>query len=108
MRNLSFALLACLSVAACNQTPEAIADQAKKDEATCAGFGAKRGTDAMVNCRMALVRQRDIDMQQRADALLTGLALLSASSTPVPVMAAPVRCQTFPNGIYGGSQTTCF
>lgn len=60
-RNLLFAVLAITAcVAGCRSTSERIALQEAEDVANCKSFGASPGTDAMVNCRLALRQERQV------------------------------------------------
>jgi len=59
---------------------------AQQADAECRSYGAKPGTDAYVNCRVAVEQSRQ---RKKAILLGAGLGLLAAGATPPP---RPVTC----------------
>lgn len=96
-----------LAVSGCQPSPEAIAIQNQQDTAQCMQMGAKPGTDTMVNCRLALMQQRQAaDAQRRAGLAAVGIAMM-ANSQPRPIYTPPRTCNVMPTG-YGGGTINCF
>ena len=51
-------LLCAVALAACESTYERETRQAAEDDASCRSYGAVKGTDAYVNCRVELEKAR--------------------------------------------------
>jgi hypothetical protein len=111
MRKSGIVLVVGLSLmaAGCQPTREQLAVETKRDEEACRSYGAKPGTDAMVNCRVTLAKTHEDDRSRRRAALLadnSDIALIAAMtqprySAPTPVMRQPVICNHI------GTQTIC-
>ena len=95
-------LLAALVLGGCQATAETAG---KQDEATCLGYGAKIGSDAYVQCRLALTRDRDARRARAWDGISDGLTRMGASMNR-PHSPSSVSCTTIQLGS-GIASTSC-
>jgi hypothetical protein len=100
---LALAALALLTGCATFETPEQIA---AKDDASCAGYGFKPGTDAFAQCRLQLGAEHAADSRaQRANAARISAALLGNR----PQTCSAMSTGSSWGGFYSGNTTaTCY
>lgn len=81
---------------------------AQADDVTCRSYGAEKGSDAYIQCRMARDQQRanaravaaSVDAQQSANTMAAGLALMQASQRRT-LPSSGLMCSTYSSGRYG-------
>ena len=97
-------LLCCLSVASCQAaSPQR---QQAADQAKCAGYGYRPGTDQFANCMMTLDtrRQDKAAGQQRSDERMKALSIKRNGDSRFPVCSASMmdaNLDTENNAWYG-------
>ncbi len=101
-------LAASISLAGCAEyQAEQAAQIAASDDAQCASYGARPGTDAYIQCRMNLDNQRQANRRAVVGAYLE--AQRQNTYQPTPVYQIPTNRSTSCTSVLNGQivNTTC-
>jgi hypothetical protein len=97
--------LVLLMLAGCGSSAQRAAKQAAIDNATCEGYGLRRGTDAFAQCRMLQDARRDA--QQAAFAAKVGQAIGSYEPVVLPTFQQPPQQRLQTSCRYFGQTLYC-
>jgi hypothetical protein len=90
--------VAALSLAACKNPEIDAAATRQADDAACTDMGAVRGTEAYTNCRLALLKRRDVQDAERRAGVSQALSDLSNSIKPTYSFNNRMNCTSTPIG----------
>jgi hypothetical protein len=90
--------VAVLSLEACKDPEIDAAATRQADDAACTDMGAVRGTDAYTNCRLALLKRRDVQDAERRAGVSQALSDLSNSVKPVYAPNNRLNCTSMSIG----------
>jgi hypothetical protein len=100
---MKFAIYFILAVAAvpleaCKNPEIDAAATRQADDAACTDMGAVRGTEAYTNCRLALLKRRDVQDAEHRAGVSQALSDLSNSIKPVYAPSNRLNCTSTPIG----------
>ncbi|KKB77317.1 hypothetical protein VW29_18305 [Devosia limi DSM 17137] len=102
MKKIILLVGAAVLLAGCQTTsPE---ERLANQNATCAGYGFKPGTDGFANCMMQMDRDEQADYRRRQQELSDSMYDMNRSMR----MNRPVICNTVESPTGASTTTTCF
>jgi len=102
MKKIVLLVGAAVLLAGCQTTSPEV--RLANQNATCAGYGFKPGTDAFANCMMQMDRDEQADYRRRQQELSDSMYDMNRSMR----MNRPVICNTVESVPGGSATTTCY